>query len=154
MNQIKFRPATPQDLPVLLEFEQGIIAAERPFDPTLADGHFHYYDLAAYIRSADTEVLVAEIDGSLIGSGYIQIRPGKPYHKHAYLGYIGFIYVRPAYRGQGVVGGILSRLISWAKSKDIIEVRLDVYAQNDAAIRAYEKAGFSKNLIEMRIDVS
>ena len=30
---------------------------------------------------------------------------------------------------------------------------LDVYAENQAAIRAYEKAGFKSNLIEMSISL-
>lgn len=154
MSTLKIRPATLEDLPILLEFEQGIIAAERPFDPTLKDGHINYYDLAAYVQADDTEVLVAEYEGELIGSGYIQIREGKSYHKHDRLGYIGFIYVRPEYRGNGVVSEILKSLTNWAKSKGITEVRLDVYAENAAAIRAYEKSGFGKNLIEMRIDIS
>ena len=35
MDQLKIRVATIKDLPLLLEFEQGVITAERPFDPTL-----------------------------------------------------------------------------------------------------------------------
>ena len=40
------REATLKDLHTLLEFEQGIIAAERPFDGTLKEGEIHYYDLS------------------------------------------------------------------------------------------------------------
>lgn len=35
MHQIIIRKAHANDLEKLLEFEQGIITAERPFDPTL-----------------------------------------------------------------------------------------------------------------------
>lgn len=154
MNTVKTRTATLEDLPILLEFEQGIIASERPMDPTLADGHITYYDLAAYVRAEDTEVLVAEQDDELIGSGYIQIREGKPYLKYGRFGYVGFVFVRPEHRGKGVVSLIMSGLTDWAKSKGISEIRLDVYSDNDSAIRAYEKAGFSKLLTEMRVNIS
>ena len=61
MDTILIRKATPDDLPALLKFEQGIIEAERPFDETLVTEAFHYYDLAARIRDHDAEVVVAEI---------------------------------------------------------------------------------------------
>lgn len=154
MNAIRTRPATLDDLPILLEFEQGIITAERPFDPTLSDGHFNYYDLAAYVEAEDTEVIVAECDGELIGSGYVQIRQGKTYQKHDRYGYIGFVFVSPAHRGKGVVSLIISSLTDWVRTQGITEIRLDVYSDNDPAIRAYEKAGFSKLLTEMRMDIT
>lgn len=35
---ILIRKATPADLETLLRFEQGVVQAERPFDPTLGEG--------------------------------------------------------------------------------------------------------------------
>ena len=37
------RPAFKTDLTTLLEFEQEIIRAERPFNDTLKDGEIHLY---------------------------------------------------------------------------------------------------------------
>ncbi len=46
MESILVRAATINDMATLLRFEQGIIAAERPFDPTLKQGdETRYYDL-------------------------------------------------------------------------------------------------------------
>jgi hypothetical protein len=64
------RHAKIEEIETLLEFEQGIVAAERPFDSTLKDGEIHYYDLAKLIESSLSAVFVAELDGELIGSGY------------------------------------------------------------------------------------
>lgn len=36
---VAIRPATLSDLEAFREFEQGIVAAERPFDPTLQQGN-------------------------------------------------------------------------------------------------------------------
>ena len=153
MNLAITRPATLDELPILLEFEQGIIDAERPFDPTLKGGHINYYDLEAFVQADDVEVLVAEIEGRVVGSGYIKIKEGKVYHKHDRYGYVGFVYVRPEHRGKGVARQIINGLSEWALSQGISEIRLDVYAENASAIRAYEKAGFSENLVEMRINL-
>lgn len=45
MNLIYIRKAQLSDLATLLEFEQGIITAERPYDPTLKEEKIHYYDI-------------------------------------------------------------------------------------------------------------
>src|ERR1700744_3547683 len=41
---ILIRPAPTADLPALLEFEQGVIAAERPMDPPIKEGPINYYN--------------------------------------------------------------------------------------------------------------
>jgi GNAT superfamily N-acetyltransferase len=60
------------------------------------------------------------------------------------------MYVEPEYRGKGINGTLIKKLISWAKSKNIHEIQLDVYAENDSALKAYEKLGFKPDLLKMR----
>ncbi|WP_108868152.1 GNAT family N-acetyltransferase [Aquimarina aquimarini] len=148
------RPAHTEDLPVLLHFEQKIIETERPMDPTLKKGKISYYDIESYITAKHTEVIVAEIDGKVIGSGYGQIRDRKDFFKQRQLGYIGFIYVEEAHRGKGISQQILQTLNNWFKTKGIEEIRLTVYEKNPRAIKAYEKAGFEKHFVEMRINLN
>ena len=74
MTNISFRPATLEDLPVLYEFEQGIITAERPFDPAIKEGHINYYDIKALIESDDAELLVANIEDEIIASAFVRIK--------------------------------------------------------------------------------
>ncbi|HXB32890.1 MAG TPA: hypothetical protein VNV35_05695, partial [Puia sp.] len=57
---ITIRPATTADLPTLLRFEQGVISAERPMDPTIQDGPIHYYDLDKMLASPHIHLIVAE----------------------------------------------------------------------------------------------
>ena len=40
-----------KDLPLLLEFEKGLIEYEREFTPNLKKSSFNYYDLRAYIEN-------------------------------------------------------------------------------------------------------
>jgi RimJ/RimL family protein N-acetyltransferase len=146
------RKATLDDVPVLLEFEQGLITAERPMDPTIKEGHIHYYDVRDFIREQDAELLVAELDGTIVASGYARIKGDRHYLKHDRIGYLGFMFVPEQHRGKGYNGLILEALIDWCRSKSLQEIRLDVYQVNESAIRAYEKAGFVKHLINMRLD--
>ncbi|MDR3006405.1 MAG: GNAT family N-acetyltransferase [Sphingobacterium sp.] len=147
------RQAQENEINLLIEFEQGIVEAERPFDNTLKDGEIHYYDLLELIRSEEAEVLVAVVEDQLIGSGYAKLLDAKPYQKYKKYAYLGFMYVEPAYRGQGINKLILERLISWAKARNISEVRLQVYDENTIAKNAYHKVGFKPNLLEMRMEI-
>lgn len=153
MPQIIVRPATNADLDTLLRFEQGVITAERPFDPTLKPDPINYYDIAYMITAPEIEIVVAELDGTLIGSGYARIEKGRHYLKHTHHAYLGFMYVEPEHRGKGVNQRIITTLKQWAITRGITELRLDVYYDNQSAITAYEKAGFSKYLIEMRLGI-
>ncbi len=151
MNEIKIRTATLDDLPILLEFEQGVIEAERPFDPTLGNDPIHYYDLKAMIFSEDAEVVVATYNDSIVASGYAKIKQALPYLNHQYYAYLGFMYTVPAFRGKGINAKIIAALKEWSTSKGLKEIRLTVYDDNANAIKAYEKVGFKKHIIEMRM---
>lgn len=61
------------------------------------------------------------------------------------------MYVKPEHRGKGINKLVLDGLVNWAKSRNISEIRLDVYAQNESAVKAYEKAGFESLLVTMRM---
>lgn len=151
-NTMITREATEQDLKTLLEFEQGIVTAERPFNSTLIEGEIHYYDLRHLILSPDATVIVAEENNEIIASGYALIKKAeKEYYQFKEYAYLGFMYVKPEHRGKGINKVITDELISWSKSRGMNEVRLDVYAQNESAVKAYEKAGFEPHLLTMRL---
>ena len=152
-QKIKIRSATVNDLPTLLEFEQGIILSERPIDPTLKKGHIKYYDLKALILSDEAEVKVACIDDQIVGSGYAHILNAKPYLAHSQYAYLGFMFVKEKFRRKGVNNKILSELKAWAFEMNIHEVRLEVYEDNFGAVKSYEKSGFKKHIVVMRMEI-
>ncbi|MCK0191381.1 GNAT family N-acetyltransferase [Arenibacter sp. F20364] len=151
MQQFTVRMATLADLKTLLSFEQEIISAERPFDETLDKDPISYYDLRQLILSEEAAVMVAELDSQIVGSGYGLIRDAKPYLDHKKYTYLGFMYTDREQRGQGVNKAIVDALVVWSKAKGIDEIRLTVYNDNAPAIRAYEKVGFKKHILEMRV---
>lgn len=150
-NAIQLRAASPADKPALLALEQDMIEAERPFNTTLKAGDTYYYDLDHFINDDQTLLLVAEVSGEIIATGYLQIRTSKPSLKHEREGYLGFIFVIDAYRGQGVSKRIMQQLIDWAKAQGVHDFYLDVYARNQSAIRAYEKLGFEASSVAMKL---
>ncbi len=145
------RKARLEDMPRLLEFEQGIIEFERPFDPTLKSEKINYYNIKKMITAADVEVLVVAYEDELVASGYAKIMTAKPYLNHERYAYLGYMFVDKNHRGKGVNKMIIDQLLIWCKDQGLAEVRLDVYDDNPGAIRAYEKVGFKRHLVNMRI---
>ena len=154
MDTIIIRKATLEDLDILLRFEQGVIAAERPSDNTLQDGLIHYYDLKEMITGRNIELVIAELNQCIVGCGYARIDNSKPFYRHKKHSYFGFMYVDPDHRGKGVNKKIIEALQQWSISQNVTEMRLEVYNDNIPAIKAYEKVGFTKYIIEMRMDLN
>lgn len=154
MNEdIRLRRATIADLPALLQCEQGIIGAERPFCPTLKEDPVHYYDLQKMLTDPQTDVIVAEWNEEIIACGYSRIEASKQFYKHPQHAYLGMMYVRPEHRGKGINAQVIEALTSLAKQRGITEARLDVFIQNEPAVKAYEKVGFRPYLLEMRMSL-
>ena len=152
--EIEIRKATRADLETLRTMEQGVIEAERPFDPTLKEGSIQYYDLEGLLDNPRALVLVAMDEDAIVSCGYALEKQGKPYLKYETYAYLGFMFTEPAYRGNGLNGTILENLKEWAQENGLTEIRLTVYDENSAALRAYEKVGFKKHIIEMRWPLS
>lgn len=151
-DHFTIRNATLDDLPILLQFEQGIITSERPFDVTIKEDPVSYYDLKQMILDDDSCVIVAEMGGKVVSSGYAISKRARHYLDHEFYAYLGFMYTDPAYRGRGINALIVDALKKWSHGKGLKEIRLTVYNDNLPAIKAYEKVGFKKHIIEMRLE--
>ena len=152
MEELSLREASLEDKAVLLEFEQKVLEAERPFNPAIRPHGAFYYDLHDLLTSTESYLLVAEVNGTVVGSGYAQLRSSKQSLTHDVHSYLGFMYVAPEHRGRGINQKIIMELIQWSKDQGISDCYLDVYSDNKAAIRAYEKVGFESSMIEMKLN--
>lgn len=151
---MKIRLAQPDDLPILREFEQGVIEEERPCNDSIKKSNVIYYDLDDLLSDPNTSLQLVEHDGRVVGCGYVQLRPSEAAFVHDRHAYMGFMYVEPGARGQGVNKMIIESLISWSRDQGVSDFYLDVYTENGAAIRAYEKVGFTPVLVEMKLNLS
>ncbi|MDO6472996.1 GNAT family N-acetyltransferase [Maribacter sp. 1_MG-2023] len=150
-NEITIREAVKSDIPVLLQHEQEVVKAERPMDPTIRDSGVKYYDLNALMENPRAIVMVACDGDKIVATGYALEKPARTYLDHETFAYLGFMYTDPEFRGKGINGKIVSALQDWSTNKGLTEIRLHVYSENEPAIRAYEKKGFKRHMIEMRL---
>ena len=150
---ITIRKAIIEDLPVLFEFEQGVLRTERPMDETLKLKNTYYYDIPNLIEDSSVEFVVAEINDIIAGCGYVRIKKARDCFQFDQFSYLGFMFTKEDYRGRGVNKKIMNYLYNWSFSKGINEVRLEVYPTNIPAIKAYEKSGMNCSMQTMRIDL-
>ena len=150
---ITIRKAIIEDLPVLFEFEQGVLRTERPMDETLKLKNTYYYDIPNLIEDSSVEFVVAEINDIIAGCGYARIKKARDCFQFDQFSYLGFMFTKEDYRGRGVNKKIMNYLYDWSLSKGINEVRLEVYPTNIPAIKAYEKSGMTCSMQTMRIDL-
>ena len=80
--KINIREAKLSDLDKLLEFEQGVIASERPYDKSLKNEKVTYYDLEKLITDEHSQLVVAEHESELVASGYALIKKSEHFENN------------------------------------------------------------------------
>jgi ribosomal protein S18 acetylase RimI-like enzyme len=151
MEHLRIRKALPGDLVLLRQFEQDLIAAERPFTNLFKPDPIYYYHLEEMLSDPDIDLLLAEIDGEPVASGYARIEQAKHYYRPERQAYLGMMYVVPAYRGKGINSLMMDELKRLLRQRGVTELCLEVFSENQSAIKAYEKAGFKNYIFQMRM---
>jgi RimJ/RimL family protein N-acetyltransferase len=92
------------------------------------------------------------VDDSFV-VGWCDILPGWA-HAIRHCGSLG-MGLLPSYRGQGIGQGLLSACLAKARANGITRVELETRADNERAIKLYERMGFVREAIKrngMRFD--
>jgi ribosomal-protein-alanine acetyltransferase len=121
------RPAEPADIGALLAIE-----AVFPTDRLERRGFRHA------IRSPSIDLLVADRDGAALGYAAVHRRAGST------LAHLASIAVRPDVSGQGLGRRLLEGAEAATLAQGCTRLRLEVRADNAAAQRLYERAGFRR----------
>lgn len=98
---------------------------------------------AAYIaqmeHSHDNIMLVAKMDGKIIGDASLNRLPRRMSHR----GDLGVSVIKE-YWNKGIGSQLLSKILDWAKENNFEVIDLQVRSDNLQAIHLYEKFGFRK----------
>ena len=133
---VSIRRARVDDLDALLDLREAVagegifIATELPLD---RDGDRRKHRDTIECEDGTKAMLVAEVDGSIVGSLGIFITKGV-----ADLG----MNVDSANRGQGIGAALMAEAITWARAAGAHKVELEHWPWNHGARRLYERSGF------------
>jgi L-amino acid N-acyltransferase len=84
--------------------------------------------------------VVADIDGTIIANGDVTRGRYKDTHHHGHLG----LTVIGKYRGHGIGRRMIETLVRESRKAGLWTLDAEFLAENEAARRAYEKAGFQQ----------
>lgn len=93
-----------------------------------------------YAENDSGVVCVAEVNGLLIGMAGL-VRGKWPKTRHS--GIMWGVYVRAEWRGLDVAGAIINACSSWGRDHGLEIIKLGVTTINTAAIRCYDRCGFT-----------
>ena len=152
---IAVREAVLSDLSEIHKMQCLLADHEVPFDANIdlqlksaeKSGYIGYVNMEEKIQNKDTFVVVAVSrhgDSELIvGVCYGQIKQDEDWSIYDVFGYVGCVYIKEDFRGQGIWPEMLKFLETWFREREIKQIRLECYVDNPAAVRAYSKTDFS-----------
>lgn len=149
------RPATSTDLPRLGRLGTLLIEEHHELDARrfLATRDRTPADYAAFlvrrIEDPDAVVLVADIQGDVIGYAYGAVEGYDYMALRGPAGVLHDIAVEPQFRGRGVGRMLLDATVAWLRSHGAPRVVLTTAARNEAAQRLLARGGFRPTMIEM-----
>jgi ribosomal protein S18 acetylase RimI-like enzyme len=91
-------------------------------------------------RTQPADVLVAEVDGQVIG--YVHLRQAVAIPSRRHVLDVGGLAVDPAYQGRGAGRRLLEACAEQARAREARKLALRVLGLNDRARRLYESCGF------------
>ena len=155
MSDIIIRPATRADAPALgrlgvllvrlhYEFDQQRFLAPRA---GMEQGYGSF--LSSQIKSPDAFVLVAELDGEVIGYTYATVEGPDWMSLRGAAGVLQDIIVDPAHRGKGAGRLLLDATLAELKARGAPRVVLSTAERNEHAQHVFASAGFRRTMIEM-----
>ena len=137
VSGVAIRPATPGDVPLVLQLIRELAEYERLADELVAteDGLRE----ALFGARAVAEVVIAELDGAPVGYALF-FRNFSTFLGRAGM-YLEDIFVRPECRGRGIGAALLGHVAALAVERRCERLEWVVLGWNVSAIRFYENLG-------------
>jgi GNAT superfamily N-acetyltransferase len=142
---VTIRRATAADIDGLVASITGLFAEDSVRDGLRNPGwpqQHAAHDEAENMANPDMLVLLAELDGSVIGhlTGGFYAASAMWTEPRATL---ISMHVMARWRGQQVGAQLVAHFRSWAKEKGAVQLRVTAYTANTGAIRFYQRQGFA-----------
>lgn len=149
MNPI-FRPATIEDLPEIVRMlADDFLGSQRErYEEPLPESYLKAF--AEIDSSPNNELIVAEIDGEVIGTMQLTFIPNIAFQGGKRM-LIESVRVDSKLRGQGIGKKFMEFAINRAKEKDCLFVQLTTAADRTDAHRFYKDLGFTASHVGMKL---
>jgi len=153
--EVTIRPARAGDMAVLGRLGALLVQLHHDFDPqrfiaaTPRTERGYGSFLASQIGEPSIVVLVAELEGAVVGYTYAGVEGVDYMSLRGPAGVLYDIVVDPTHRGRGVGRLLLDATLAALASHGAPRVVLSTAERNENAQRLFARAGFRRTMIEM-----
>jgi ribosomal protein S18 acetylase RimI-like enzyme len=109
--------------------------------------------LSSQLEDPDKAVLVADMDGDVIGYAYAAMEGYDYMSLRGPAGILHDVIVDPGHRGRGVGRLLLDATLEFFRSRGVPRVVLSTAERNEAAQRLFARLGFRRTMIEMTLEL-
>lgn len=149
------RRATPGDLAAVGRLGAALLRAHFEFDTDRFmgagddDESGYAWFLGTQLEAPDSLVLVADLDGVVVGYLYAGIEPRSWKELREEAGFVHDVLVEEDRRGAGLAQALIEEAVAWCRERGVPRVILWTAARNTHAHRLFERLGFRSTMIEM-----
>jgi ribosomal protein S18 acetylase RimI-like enzyme len=136
MSGFSVREAMEADVEAMLDVYESVAAEGRWIGGELpVDRARHREGRLERLRGGENVMLVAEVDGAIVGELGVVVEHGR--------GDLGMAILE-GFRERGIGSAMMERVVEWARSRGLAKLSLEVWPHNARAIALYEKFGFEQ----------
>lgn len=156
MNKLAVREATLEDLKIILKLNSDLFDSDFIHDDQLNLDWTYKEGKESFekrIKDEDKLVLVAEIDGMIIGylaGGITKTESWRPIKRSE----LENIFIKENFRDKEVGTKLFEKFLNWSSRKGAKKLFVDTYAKNEKAVSFYEKMGFELKSLVFEKDIS
>ena len=105
--------------------------------------------LGRNLRQNNTLFLIVEQDSEIIAYLGAEILKNPAWVNFKRRGHVFNLYVKPKYRNKNIGTLLIRKSLEWFKSKDVRDLMIMVYKNNNVAKKIYKKLGFKEYINEL-----
>jgi len=152
MSKLVFRPARREDLPIIVWMlaEDDLGSQRERFEEPLPDSYYKAFD--EIDKDSNHELIVAEMDGKVVGTLQLMFLQSISY-QGGLRAQVESVRVDGKLRNQGIGAEMMKWAIERAKERDAHLVQLTSHKSRNDAHRFYERLGFTKSHVGMKLSL-
>jgi GNAT superfamily N-acetyltransferase len=152
MSRLAMRPATRDDLPVIVRLLFDDESGRTREDPRLPLDPRYMAAFGAIDADPNQNLIAAELGGEVMGTMQLSFLPGLSF-RGAWRGQIEAVRIASHLRGQGLGEELILWAVEQCRARDCRMVQLTSTATRAAAHRFYARLGFVHSHVGMKLQL-
>lgn len=152
MNEVAFRLARREDLPSIVRMlaEDDLGSQRERFEEPLLLSYYEAFEQIG--NDPNHELIVAELDGEVVGTLHLMFLPSISF-QGGLRAQVESVRVDGKVRGQGIGSAMMKWAVEKARARGAHLVQLTTHRSREDAHRFYERLGFTKSHVGMKLSL-